>query len=316
MTGGTRGRWVIAASMVVPAWALVMAGCGRLRWDYLVAAVLFPAMAWWKRTRDFLAAFIGFVGVGLAYDAMRFVRGHGPAVVHTCDLRAWETSLFGIRIDGVRAPVQDWFFVHHSPLSDAFFAVPYGIYIFVAVGYAIRLYTEDPRACRRYSLGFLALNLLGFATYKLFPAAPPWYVHEHGCAVIAGASSFEGRALARVDLMLGAPYFHGLYGRAAEVFGAIPSLHVAYPVLILFEEWKRHGTRGRVAAFAYLAWMSMAAVYLDHHWLIDIVLGWTYAVAVGFAMRKAIAPAHVVAPQVRLERETEAGPAVARTTGW
>jgi len=66
----------------------------------------------------------------------------------------------------------------------------------------------------------------------------------------------------------------------------VPSLHVAYPLLIALE-----GFRGfaklrrarflvwplRVVAALFFACMVGAAVYLDHHWIIDVVVGIGYA---------------------------------------
>ncbi len=33
---------------------------------------------------------------------------------------------------------------------------------------------------------------------------------------------------------------------------------------------------GAVAAVAFFTCMSFAAVYLDHHWVVDVLLGWLY----------------------------------------
>jgi hypothetical protein len=88
----------------------------------------------------------------------------------------------------------------------------------------------------------------------------------------------EGPALERVDLMLGITFFHGMYARASSVFGALPSLHCAYPILILVEGWRSFGWKLRFVAMCFACWMIFSAVYLDHHWIIDALLGGFYAV--------------------------------------
>jgi membrane-associated phospholipid phosphatase len=94
------------------------------------------------------------------------------------------------------------------------------------------------------------------------------------------AHASEGPNLARVDALIGVPYFHGMYGRASDVFGAMPSLHVAYALLVVIEGWASFGAGLRAAAVAFYLSMCFAAVYLDHHWVLDVVAGSAYCVAV------------------------------------
>ena len=89
-------------------------------------------------------------------------------------------------------------------------------------------------------------------------------------------------ALARVDALLGVPFFHGMYGKASSVFGALPSLHCAYPLLLVLEGWAVFGRGMRAISVGYYVAMFFAAVYLDHHWVLDLLLGSLYAV-VAFA---------------------------------
>ena len=78
------------------------------------------------------------------------------------------------------------------------------------------LYVRDYPRMLRFTWCFFALNVAGFVTYHLYPAAPPWYFHAHGCAVDVLAHASEGPALARVDARLGIHYFAGMYGRASR----------------------------------------------------------------------------------------------------
>jgi phosphatidylglycerophosphatase A len=59
----------------------------------------------------------------------------------------------------------------------------------------------------------------------------------------------------------GHAYFHCLYARSSSVFGAVPSLHVAYPLLVLLFGWPRFRWLGRVLASLFFACMCFAAVY-------------------------------------------------------
>ena len=269
-------------------WSALMGALGLLRSDHVLTALAVAGLAFFsEKTKRLLVAFSGFVFVALIYDASRFVRDLGVSQQRTllCNLREVELSLFGITAGGQRQTLQDYFLAHHTLPADVFFAVPYGLFLLIAVGYAIDLYRKDARACAQYVAAFAILNALGIVTYHLLPAAPPWYFHKFGCTVDLQAAAFEGQALARVDALVGFQYFRDLYGRASEVFGAIPSLHVAYPLLIVLMGWRRHGNLGRALSVFYWLWMCVAAVYLDHHWVTDLLVGWVYAAAVVWAVR-------------------------------
>ncbi|MFO0660684.1 MAG: phosphatase PAP2 family protein [Polyangiaceae bacterium] len=69
------------------------------------------------------------------------------------------------------------------------------------------------------------------------------------------------------------------------MFGAIPSLHVAYPLLILLEGWKRHRVLGRALASLFFGSMVFSAVYLDHHWVTDVVFGVLYTTVIFVSVR-------------------------------
>jgi hypothetical protein len=208
--------------------------------------------------------------------------GLSESRVLSCGLRGVEARLFG---DGT-STLQDYFVVHHAPALDLFAAFPYATFIFWSVVGAIYMYFRDRAAMKRFAWGWFALNVLGFITYHGLPAAPPWYLHEHGCAIDLATRPTEGAALMRVDAMLGIHFFHGMYARGSSVFGALPSLHCAYPLLLVLEGWKSFKPWMRVLAILYWFSMVFAAVYLDHHWLIDAIVGGSYAVLVSFALRR------------------------------
>jgi membrane-associated phospholipid phosphatase len=225
--------------------------------------------------------------VALLYAAMGRVRdvGVSQASVHLCDLHAREVALFGVPLNGARVAPNDWWLAHPYRTLDALCAFPYATFILVCVGFAVWLYGHDYARMVRFAWCFLALNVVGFATYHLYPAAPPWYFHAHGCAVDTAAKASEGPALARFDAWIGVPYFARMYARSSAVFGAIPSLHVAYALLVALEGWSVFSTGWRAASVAFFLLMCFAAVYLDHHWIEDVLAGAACSVAVAAAAR-------------------------------
>lgn len=270
-------------------WALFWLVHGGLRWDHIALALIPIVLAYGNAATKRL--YLGLLPMGLValfYDAMRFVKNTGLTEqnVHTCDLEAAERSWFGVTIDGVRMTLQDWFQAHATTALDLACAIPYGTFIFAVVGYAVFLYIRDFSAQQRFTWAFLILNIAGFATYHIYPAAPPWYIHAHGCAVDLTASASAGPNLTRVDAMIGMSYFAGFYGRSSDVFGAVPSLHVTYPLLMAIEGWSHHKVIGRSILATFFLSMCFSAVYLDHHWVIDVIVGIAYGVLVAAVMRR------------------------------
>ena len=280
---------------ILPFWgyAAFSAARGTLRWDHLALAMFTAVLAYGNAKTKRL--FLGLVPMGLValfYDAMRFVKNVGLTEkgVHLCDLRALELAWFGLGDGPSRITTHDWLQAHATTWLDLLCAVPYGTFIWVVLGYAVYLFFTDFAAQQRFTWGFLLLNLAGFTTYHIYPAAPPWYFHQHGCVVDLNAAASAGPNLLRVDALLGMSYFRSFYGRASDVFGAVPSLHVAYPLLMILEGWSRHRTLGRTLLVAFYLCMAFAAVYLDHHWIIDAVAGSLYAIFAFVGLRRLTPP--------------------------
>ncbi len=66
---------------------------------------------------------------------------------------------------------------------------------------------------------------------------------------------------------------------------ALPSLHAAFPMLLLCFFWRK-GLWVRVLGVAYVLAMGWALVYGGEHYVFDVLLGWIYAVAVYFGVRR------------------------------
>jgi hypothetical protein len=281
--------WIASAPFVL--WPLYILSRGEVRWEMIAVMVLVPALAFTRRklfTGLFPLALVAFL-----YDTMRFVKNVGltPERVHLCDLREAEMALFGVAVgDGPMGTLHDLIQTRPSLGLDALCAIPYGTYIYAVIGAAVYLYRRDFLRMQRYAWTFLLLNIAGFITYHVYPAAPPWYFHAHGCVVDLAAHASAGPNLARVDALMGVSYFHGFYGRSNDIFGAVPSLHVAYPTLLAIETWPYLGLAQRVVAVAYAALMCVAAVYLDHHWVIDVLVGLAYTAALLTLVRRFFRP--------------------------
>lgn len=281
-----RDAWYVAPFVLYAAFSTARSDLRVEHFLMIAAVTAFVVIG--PRTRALLPGLYPFALVGILYDAMRPYQmlGLSESRVLLCDLRAVESRFFGWG----SATLHDFFYVHHTPALDLLCATPYATFILWCIGGAVWLHLKDRTAMLRFAWGFLLLNVMGFITYHALPAAPPWYFHAHGCSVDLLTRPSEGPALARVDALLGISYFHGMYAKASSVFGALPSLHCAYPLLLVIEGWRSFGPRLRAATVAYWLAMVFSAVYLDHHWVLDALLGSLYAVLASLLMRL---PRHV-----------------------
>ena len=129
---------------------------------------------------------------------------------------------------------------------------------------------------RRFVPLFVGLTFIGYITYVLYPAMPPWMAsqfghlprhadhrpglgappHRPGQSLFAGGNKFDNNV------------------------AAMPSLHGAYPMLICLFFWKGSSARKRVLLAAYPICMAFSLVYTAEHFVIDIFVGWIYAAAV------------------------------------
>ena len=146
--------WTLLPAAPFVAWVLYCVWLGERRWEHLGFLVGVPLLAYTgPRSKKAYRALLPLGLVGLIYDAMRFVKNVGvnERTVHLCDLRNLELSLFGFTAGGQKITLNDFFQAHHSTAVDLICAVPYGLFIFVPLGYAVWLYFKDFSAAQRKS---------------------------------------------------------------------------------------------------------------------------------------------------------------------
>jgi membrane-associated phospholipid phosphatase len=240
----------------------------------------------WRAVIAFLGHLAPIGAAGLVYELLRGLF-HYRGTVHVGDLFEFEARLFSVAtVDGPRA-LSDVVSRHTSPWLDALSGATYFLFLIEVVVAAAYLFFRSRPKALEVSVGFLIVNLIGWAIWFVFPAAPPWYVDQYGMgpALLDVVSSPAG--LARVDAWLGLPLAATFYSKSANVFGALPSLHVAYATLVAVVAaplggWVRWATIGFALSMAF------SAVYLRHHYILDVVAGSVLAVLVGGVVRAAV----------------------------
>jgi hypothetical protein len=129
---------------------------------------------------------------------------------------------------------------------------------------------------RRFATLFVALTFSGFVTYLLYPAMPPWLASRE--AVLQPTAKIIDEMWSHVGLANGTHVLSAT-GAFANPVAAVPSLHAAYPMLLLLFFWKS-APRWRWLLVTYTLAMGLTLVYTGEHYVIDILLGWLFATVV------------------------------------
>lgn len=247
-----------------------------LRIDHFLVAGLFLLLFFAGRpTRKLAVALLPFIVFAISYDWMRVYPNYEVNPIDVKGLYEAEKSLFGITTAGgnIITPCE-FFAIHHCTAADFMAGLFYLCWVPVPIAFGVWLYIKgERRLYLRFALVFLLVNLIGFAGYYIHPAAPPWYAMNYGFeAVLNTPGNVAG--LGRFDELLGCQIFHSIYGRNANVFAAVPSLHAAYMVVALAYACIGKCSKWLRAVFAFImAGIWWTAIYSGHHYLIDVLLG-------------------------------------------
>jgi membrane-associated phospholipid phosphatase len=147
--------------------------------------------------------------------------------------------------------------------------------------------------------------VVAYLGYALFPAMPPWMAGQ------AGYLPQVTRIIPLVWDRLGVHSAAALFTRGSEFanpIAAMPSLHAAYPMLLLLFFWRAARRWVRVVLVAYVLAMAFALVYTGEHFVIDELAGWCCAIAVYFAGSRLFSWRQAAG----LRRVTREGPVLAR----
>jgi len=258
----------------------------------LVAVALIVSLSgtavrrWWTTA-------LPFAILAAVYDVLGLIKvAVAAGGVHVQGPYWFDKTLFGLQWQGVRLSLNELAARYHWDAVDLVTGAAYLSYVYAVMGFSLFLALRDRgevgrRRTRALGWTFLGINLAGFVTYLLFPVAPPWYVAAHGFGPVDPHTPASPAALLRWDRLVGVPYFARFYAGSSDVFGAMPSLHCAYPMLLFWHARELGWPRLTAAAAGFQALMCFSAIYLQHHYLSDAVAGMTLATA-GYFLERAL----------------------------
>ena len=273
-------RTALTAIGISALYLLIAASLLGLKTDQLILVGIFNALFFLSdATRRFILGFTVFIVFWVLFDSMKLFPNYRYNTVHIEGLYHLEKSLFGIKGPGgvVLTPNEYWY-IHRNTFLDILAGCFYLCWIPLPLAFAGYLFYRDKDAFFQFALSFLVVNLIGFVVYYACPAAPPWYVQYHGFAFNAHTPG-NTAGLGRWDDYFHVHVFSGLYAKSSNVFAAMPSLHAAYPLTVLYYGIKYRLGWVNILFATIMAGIWFAAVYSSHHYVLDVLAGITCGIA-------------------------------------
>jgi hypothetical protein len=262
--------WVAVIGLLYFAW---FGGVVGLRIEHIALFIIVgSAYILSPVSRRWVLAFAAFLVYWMLYDSLRVCPNYKVNPVHIVEPYMFDKQWFGVNSALGRITLNEYWAAHTSPFLDVLSALFYLSWVPVPMAFGVWLWRNNKPLFVRFSYGYLFTNLVGFIIYYLYPAAPPWYVELNGF-VLHPDTARSAAGLDNFDNMFGIKLFHNMYQRNSNVFAAIPSLHSAYPFITLLYA-RLSGQRWAMILFSFLCiGIWFAAVYLRHHYVIDVLLG-------------------------------------------
>lgn len=246
-------------------------------------------LIWHGESRSLLRAFLPFFLLLFSYETLRgYADNLNVASVHVQELIDAELTLFGGTLPTVFLQNQ---LMHRSYTGwingvANFF---YMTHFVVPVIAAITLWHREHSQYWRFITGLVILSYVGFLTYILYPAAPPWWATYHGYLTDDLAVEY----VISPEFLLETP----------NPVAAMPSLHAAYPTYIALVCVWIWGKKA-LPMFLLPLGVGVSAVYLAHHYVIDLLVGAIYSLVI-------FATVYALPRQIALRKQPVATPATA-----
>lgn len=136
--------------------------------------------------------------------------------------------------------------------------------------------TRRHEAFTSFFFGILTVSVLAEITFVLVPTAPPWMAAQHG--VLPPVHHVIKQAL--YDLHMTTLAAADGDSTKYNVVAAVPSLHVAWPVIGLLVSRRYHLPRWVIGLQLFqLFGVMFAVVYSGEHYVTDVIAGVIYATA-------------------------------------
>ena len=234
-----------------------------------------------RRGRRFVLDWLPFLLLLFSYEFLRGLAEQIGEVHYETAIRA-DSLIFATPPTVV---LQQRFF-HPGALAwyDYLAALLYMMHFVVPLSFAYLLWLRSREHFARFTGGFLLLSYAALMTFLLFPAAPPWLASKQGYL----PPVYEGMSMVLAEFpdRLHLPTVYQVFD--PNQVAAVPSLHAAYPFLILLFAARFFRARALLLT-PYVLGVWLAIVYMGEHYVFDIVVGALYGAA-AFVLVELVVP--------------------------
>ncbi len=224
---------------------------------------------------------------GLMYDFFQYIPFEKLMPIRVAEPYNLDLKCFGISFQGHLLHFNEFLFQHfHHPILDIYCAFIYMLHVPMVILLMVVFwrYSSDELAAR-FIFAFWVMNVFAFATYYFYPAAAPWFVQKYGFLQPLVPMLGDAAGLARFDELLHLDLFTKNYQISPVPFGALPSMHAGFSFLSFLYSFQLNRKLSWGLAI-YCVSMSFSALYLQHHYGIDLILGVVYAFLAYFLVEK------------------------------
>jgi membrane-associated phospholipid phosphatase len=261
--------YLVALGVVIASWGLPLQRDQLFLW--LGLGMLAFSVSAWRSWGVMLLEWLPFFGLLVAYDYLRGAVSVAPGQAHVLPQVDADKLLFGGAVPTVWLQHHLWSPGHVHWYDYGVWGV-YMTHFFVVWVVAAVLWCVSRQRFHRYALLTITLTAGAFLTYWLYPAQPPW---------LAGAGlPLVDRIPSEVWGQLGVHTIQSVFDNSSLVntVAAMPSLHAAYPFMLMLFFWPA-GKLVRIVLGAYTLAMAFTLVYGGEHFVADILAGWAMAAA-------------------------------------
>ncbi|MFD2871482.1 phosphatase PAP2 family protein [Mucilaginibacter ximonensis] len=269
---------ILTVTFLSVAYVLLSTWVVGFKSDQIVLVVIFNTCFYASAiSRKFILGFSVFIVYWILFDYMKAFPNYTISKVHIADLYNLEKHLFGINFNGRVLTPNEYLKANSKSYLDVIGGLFYLCWIPVPLSFAAYLFFKNRREFLCFAMTFFVVNLLGFVVYYTFPAAPPWYIQEHGFNFIANTPGNTG-GLVRFDHFFNVHIFQSIYQKGSNVFAAMPSLHSAYPIIVVYYAFRNHVGVMKMVLITVMIGIWLTAIYTSHHFVLDVLAGMITAI--------------------------------------
>lgn len=165
----------------------------------------------------------------------------------------------------------------HTGVLEGFAVFMYASHFFVPILFGAGLVlTARGHEFKNLMFSILTVSILATITFVLAPTAPPWLAVQDG--YLHGVHNILKTSLSDLHMVS----LSKLEGDPSkyDVTAAVPSLHIAFPVICLLVAIHARARRWVTAVLSFdVVGVAFSIVYTGQHYLVDAIVGGAYAVA-------------------------------------